>query len=119
MDSGISLIWSLLGLEALYGKGSTGLKEQLVGKTEAFLGERTENKKRFGAMYDFRSRFIHGNIDIPFRYSPYDAISEFQEFHSDLYSRGQIALAALIATLQRMAANGWYDLRFAYSVHGE
>lgn len=54
----IELAWVLLGLEALYARGNVGLKEQLLGKTEAVLGPRTENKKLFGAVYDFRSRLL-------------------------------------------------------------
>lgn len=116
-DSGsLQLVWSVLGLEALYAKGNTGLCAQLVGKTEALLGPRLQHKKEFGRMYDFRSRFIHGDIDIPFSYI--DAEPDFERFHSDLFGSEDIALATLLATLQKMATMDLYSLDFSYAVGG-
>ena len=63
-ESSLNLAWVLLGLEALYCTGNVGLREQLVAKSELVLGPRVENKKAFGAMYDFRSRLLHGDMDL-------------------------------------------------------
>ncbi len=117
-DSTLNIIWALLGLEAIYTKGNLGLKEQLVLKTEVPLGKREENKKAFGQMYDFRSRLVHGDIDIPLRYTPYDGASEFENFHSDLYESSDIAIATLIATFQKLIQNNWKELEFQYSISG-
>ena len=115
-SSSIELVWILLGLEALYSKGNVGLKEQLLAKTEPILGRRIENKKAFGAVYDFRSRLIHGDIDIPMRFTSHDAVPAFEEFQSELSRNESIALAALIATLQFMTARNLRSLVFKYEL---
>jgi hypothetical protein len=114
----IDLVWILLGLESLYSKGNVGLKEQLLGKTEAILGPRTENKKAFGIVYDFRSRLIHGNVDIPLRFTEFNAVETFADFHEELLRNEELALAVLLATLQWMAVNDVTELNFEYSLSG-
>jgi hypothetical protein len=93
-SSSVDLFWLLLGLEALYARGNVGLKEQLLGKTEVILGPRTENKKLFGTVYDFRSRLLHGDVDVPLRFSQFDAVEKFERFHEELDSSEELALAA-------------------------
>lgn len=114
--SSVSLVWILLGLEALYSKGNVGLKEQLLGKTEAILGPRKENKKAFGIVYDFRSRFLHGDVDLPLRFTEFDAVQKYEDFHAELYRNESLALAVLLATLQWMVTRNATDLAFEYSV---
>lgn len=114
--SSVGLVWILLGLEALYSRGNVGLKEQLLGKTESILGPRTENKKVFGGVYDFRSRLLHGDVDIPLRYSPFDAVKKFEDFHDELMKSEDLALATLIATLQWMARNDTQEMDFVYTL---
>lgn len=116
-NSTLNIIWALLALEAIYTKGNIGLKEQLASKTEVLLGKKEENKKAFGKMYDFRSRLVHGDIDIPLRYSLYDGTLEFENFHMDLYESSHIAIATLIATFQKLIKNNWKGLEFKYSVN--
>jgi hypothetical protein len=112
----IELAWVLLGLEALYARGNVGLKEQLLGKTEAVLGPRTENKKLFGAVYDFRSRLIHGDVDIPVRFTTFDGVAKYESFHSERYEHEALATAVLIATLQWMIKSNAHNLEFEYAV---
>lgn len=115
-SSSVDLVWILLGLEALYSKSNVGLKEQLLGKTEAILGPRIENKKSFGAVYDFRSRFLHGDVDLPMRFTIFNAVKKFEDFRAELSRNEDVALAALIATLQWMASTGVNALDFEYSL---
>src|ERR1700761_1047229 len=117
-SSSIDLVWALVGLEALYAKGNVGLKEQLVAKTEVILGPRQRNKKDFGAIYDYRSRLLHGDLDLPLRYTPYDAAFGYQKFDDELARHEALALAVLIATLQLMASRSWTELEFNYVVSG-
>ena len=117
-DSSIQLIWVLIGLEALYAEGNLGLREQLVTKTEVLLGRREKNKKDFGAIYDYRSRLIHGNVDLPFSYMLFDSSKEHDAFRHELTRRSALALAVLIATLQLMASRSWTALEFTLSVSG-
>ena len=112
----LALVWALLGLEALYGDSNVGLKAQLLGKSEAFLGPREVNKKKFGWMYDFRSRLIHGDVDLPFAHNDFDATPEFEGFWADLWECETLATAILLATLQKLCLAKAYRLEFNYSV---
>ena len=117
-SSSVDLFWVLLGLEALYARGNVGLKEQLLGKTEVVLGPRTENKKLFGAVYDFRSRLIHGDVDVPLRFSQFDAVEKFERFHEKLHRNEELALAALLGTLHWMVTHNVHSLDFVYALRG-
>ena len=117
-ESSLNLAWVLLGLEALYCTGNVGLREQLVAKSELVLGPRVENKKAFGAMYDFRSRLLHGDMDLPLRYSAFDAVPDFERHYDDLGDYEGLGLAALIGTLQVMIKNDWRELAFHYGLNG-
>lgn len=118
-ESSLNLAWVLLGLEALYCTGSVGLREQLVAKSELVLGRRVENKKAFGAMYDFRSRFLHGDMDLPLRYSEFNAVPDFERHYVDLDDHEGLALAVLISTLQTMIRNDWRALNFHHALSAE
>jgi hypothetical protein len=87
-------------------------------KTQVLLGERQKNKKDFGAMYDFRSRWLHGDVDLPLRYTPYTGSSKYKKYDEQLSRSEALALAVLIATLQLMASRSWTELEFKYSVSG-
>lgn len=113
-ENHLALVWALMGLEALYSRDSVGLKTQLLEKTEALLGPREENKKLFGWMYDFRSRLIHGDYNVPFRHHVYDDRSTRDKFETDLMRSEAMAIATLVATLQYMAEHTIYELGFAY-----
>ncbi|HYW57210.1 MAG TPA: hypothetical protein VE934_09625 [Polaromonas sp.] len=115
-SSSIDLFWVLLGLEALFARGNVGLKEQLLGKSEVILGPRLENKKLFGAVYDFRSRLIHGDVDLPVRFSQFSGADKYEKFQDELRRSGEIALAALVGTFQWMVTNNRYELDFAYAL---
>ena len=115
-SSQIDLVWVLLGLEALYSRGNVGLKEQLLGKSEALLGSRFENKKAFSGVYDYRSRLLHGDVDIPLRFSPFDGAKKFEDFQSKLFRSEDIASATLICTLQEMIASNRYSIEFEYAM---
>ncbi|MHB8825499.1 MAG: hypothetical protein ACYC39_09555 [Thiobacillus sp.] len=117
-ESSLDLAWALLGLEALYCVGHVGLREQLVAKTELVLGPRIENKKAFGTMYDFRSRLIHGDMDLPLRYSGFDAVPDVERHYDHLSDFQGLALVALLATLQAMIKNDWSSLTFHYGFNG-
>jgi hypothetical protein len=88
-------------------------------KTEVVLGPRLENKKAFGAIYDFRSRLLHGDVDIPLRYTQWDGVKKYESFRDELVESEGLALATLIATLQRMLAQAQTDLKFQYKLHTE
>lgn len=115
-ENELSLVWALLGLESLYGQGNVGLKTQLLEKSEALLGPRQENKKVFGWMYDFRSRLLHGDMDLLYQHNSYDGDPAYEKIWDELYECEQLATAMLLSTLQNLCRRNSYSLEFRYSL---
>ncbi|KFC38228.1 hypothetical protein FF18_15860 [Elizabethkingia anophelis] len=95
------LFWSLIGIEAIYCKGKENLSEQIFTKTQVLLGEMSDYKKRLKRMYEFRSRLIHGDLDIPPNNYDYDDENDIN-FNEELYEATSLAVAILTVTFQRM-----------------
>jgi hypothetical protein len=115
-ETTLDLVWALLGLEALYAHGNFGLQQQLAEKTEAFLGNRTTHKAAVSRMYDFRSRFLHGDIDLLYPHNVHQQASRYDRFQNQMFESENTAIAVLFATLQRMCAEDRYELKFQYHV---
>jgi hypothetical protein len=110
------LFWALVGLEAIYVEGNTSLQAQVNLKSQKLLGERRENKKAFNEMYDFRSRFIHGDLNFINRYSIIENTEEYTKHIFSVDDNERLAVAILIATFQKLIKNNWYKLEFEYRV---
>lgn len=112
----LHLVWALLGLEALYARGNFGLQQQLAEKTEVFLGPRTTHKKKISNMYDFRSRFLHGDIDLLYPHNAHHGARRYDALEAPMYESENTAIAVLFATLQRMCREERDRLDFIYQV---
>jgi hypothetical protein len=112
----VDLVWALVGLEALYGIGTTGLKRQLMDKSEIVLGPRTAFKKRFDRIYDFRSRFVHGDIDFPLEYRSDEEFPGLERFEDESVDTMLLAQVILIATVQKLVELNQYELKFRYTL---
>jgi hypothetical protein len=59
------LLWYITSIEALLGERGEELSEKLARRIAAIMGktknEKKDIKKRFKALYDFRSALVHGN----------------------------------------------------------
>jgi len=108
-------LWAILGLEALYGDDNIGIQKQLIQRTEAFLGKRMSHQKIISQMYDFRSRFLHGDIDFPMRHIFLEGTQEGDKFIEDSFIPEQLAQVVLVATLQEMAIRNLMELKFEVS----
>jgi len=115
-DYSQQLIWSLIGLEAIYGRGNQGTKSQLLQKSEVLLGKPPTHKKKFGSAYDNRSRFLHGDLDFPLGHSNKDALSEFEEFSNILSESEKSATAILVSTLQELVIRDIHEAKFSYTL---
>lgn len=114
-ESGMGIVWSVMGLEALYCDGNQNLGFQLQSKSTALLGEPAEYKKRVAQMYEYRSRVVHGSVDIPISYDEADAHEEYERYmDKDMESR-DFALRLLLATIQRMIKDGGHVLNSRFS----
>ena len=109
----------MLGLEAIYGRGSIGIGEQLREKSELLFGKCSSNKKRLAAAYNFRSRFLHGDLDIPFRYTDEFEHNEILKFSNAQWDAAFFATVLLISTLQEFVLRDVYELYFPYTVAGK
>lgn len=58
------LVWSMVGLEALFCRKSDGLKRQLSENSQLLLGAIRSHRKHFSRLYDYRSEFLHGARDV-------------------------------------------------------
>jgi hypothetical protein len=118
-DLSTSLTWALLGLEAIYGRGSIGIGEQLREKSELLFGKCSSNKKRLAAAYNFRSRFLHGDLDIPFRYTDEFEHDKILKLSNAQWDAALFAEVLLISTLQEFVLRDVYELYFPYTVSGK
>lgn len=96
------VFYILMGIEAIYNDNeSNGIVEQIRAKTEALLKRPASYRKRISEFYENRSGFIHGKLNFPNKYCPYDAAEEFEEFYFKKYIKTvEDALTILIATIQ-------------------
>lgn len=115
---GEALMWSMIGLEALYTQGREGLSEQLFEKAQVLLGPVKSHKKDFKRLYSHRSRFVHGAVDVPLSYTPYDALDEFMNSTLDMWDVELLALAFLLGSLQAMVRADVTDLKFVWTLDG-
>lgn len=109
------LLYALISLEALYTKGA-GIASQLAEKTQVFLGRGEGLKRKIASMYDFRSRFVHGELSFPSAFHSHDAAEEYERYSGELYAATDLAQRLLIATLQKMIARGLTELRFRWAL---
>lgn len=114
--SQLLLFWAMMGLEALYCEGSDGLKRQLYEKSQVILGPINENKKLIKKMYDTRSDFIHGSMNIPYVHTHNYDSGEADQFRQEIFQASRLAIQMLFATLQFMVLNERDDLNFTYHV---
>ena len=117
MENPALLFWSLVGIEALYAESNTGIMGQVRDKSAVLLGEQKDSKKKFSQMYNFRSRFIHGDLGFPARYASMDVFGEDSaRFTHEFRESTWMAQSILIATLQELIDRDWHGLDFRYTV---
>ena len=113
-DLGTGLLWALLGLEAVYGRGPTSIGEQLREKSELLLGKSRNTKRRFATAYNFRSRFVHGDLDIPFRYLDDVPHEDTVRMQNTEWDASFFMQAVLISTIQELVLRNVHHVAFPY-----
>ena len=114
-ETPVDLLLPLLGLEALFGehrrgKDRRGGDQVIDRRSQLLLGKRRSNKKAFKQLYVLRSRLVHGDVDLPMPYWPADGSDEFDEFNTNFYDANVLAVAILIASVQRLAMHNVTEL---------
>ena len=102
IDHAMHLVWAMVGIEALYVRGRPNVMQQVRNNVPKVLGNYELFKKEFDKMYDFRSRFIHGDLDFPGLYQLGDASSELAQYEVDLEKTVSFAVSILTGSLQEI-----------------
>ena len=101
-------------LEQLYANSIYQIADQLDQKIQVYLGTIQSHKKQIKAMYNIRSRYLHGDLPITALHKgSYSEISQYQiELEETYYS----SVLLTIATLQKMYLDGRTKLSFQYQL---
>lgn len=105
------LLYCMMGIESILNSNkSDGVLEQIREKCKILFGD-TINKKSVSSMYNIRSRFIHGELNFPSKFTFYDATDEYWRFISNDYSKTRdIAVSILVALIQKYIINNAGEL---------
>lgn len=114
-DDGMKLFRAVMGIEGLYTKGKNNLIEQVREKTQIILGPQENFKKLYSNMYNFRSKYIHGELNFPAKIN-IDFSGEMFNYTSDLMTATHFAILILGASIQQLIVRGWQGLEFTYQV---
>jgi len=114
-DSMQNLFWAMSGIEALYAEGGIGIGYQIDMKSKLFLGEPNENKNILKKLYNFRSKFIHGSMNIPISNGWFSDDSQ-DEYDIEFYDMECLATRLLTATLQMIIKKDMRKFEFEFKL---
>src|SRR5690606_25516916 len=95
-------------------EGTSNLQDQINKKSQIFLGERQEFKKHFTKLYNYRSRFIHGEINFIHKYFTEDATDNLESYYDEFMEYKDFAVSMLLATLQKLIQENRHEIAFEY-----
>jgi hypothetical protein len=95
------LFHSLIGIEAIYVIGNTNIQEQVNQKSQLLLGIRRDYKKILTQLYDYRSRYIHGQLNFINKYFTDDKQDKAIDQMLNTYEKSVFAIAILVASIQK------------------
>lgn len=105
-----------MGIEALYARGTGSLQEQVRQKSQVVLGKQEDFKKVYNNMYNFRSRYIHGDLDFATNHS-LDMTDKIMKYNKDIQDATYFAISMLGASLQELVIRDWSGFDFSYIVN--
>lgn len=112
------LFWAVMGIEALYDTKAAGVMQQVKERAQALLGPfPASSKKTLEKMYGYRSRLIHGDLNLSPAYIDLECIEDgrYEEYQDAVF----MAIAILLVSLQELARRGWSTLRFEVIAAGK
>ena len=104
-----NLFWTMVGIESLLAEGSNSIINQIKTKVNLILGEPKEFKKKLDKLYNYRSRFVHGDINFPAKFS-----ADYDKFEMEYWENSHFALSILIALLKNMIIENKHKFEFKY-----
>jgi hypothetical protein len=111
----VVLTWCMVGLEALYVRGHDAITAQFRENISGRFGATCVPKAAVSALYDHRSRFLHGSskLPIPLAYSPYEGEHDYETSSESAYASANLAVCLLVASLQSMVQDDICELAHA------
>lgn len=110
------LFRAMQGLEAFYCDGVGDLRRQLSEKSKIWLGSWEDRRNVVGALYDLRSKFVHGSAKLEFWNHHHDAWSEDEKAMKEFAYGQSFAVRLLVATLQKSCVSKGKDITWSFSV---
>lgn len=107
------LFWSVLGIESLLAEETINISSQIRTKSILLFGEPKEFKKKINQLYNYRSRFVHGDINIPPKFF-YDN----EEFESEYWDYLNFSISILIALIRKLIRDDKTEFEFKYKYCG-
>lgn len=119
-----NLIWSIVGLEALYLKGlqhDRSKTKELRLRIISLLGKIPTNlsitERNLEVLYDYRSRLLHGEANFPVpnfpdHFAMIDKTTMYDKFFMETERTATILGAILISTIKLLILKKWNDLNF-------
>lgn len=112
-----NLLWAMIGVEAIYCSSRSEVADQISKKAQVFLGENPNLPKILKNLYDYRSRFVHGDLHIPSLYfRTHDGDKHLEKYEEDLEKYVNLAIVVLLATFQEMVTRDIREINFEYKV---
>jgi hypothetical protein len=105
---------TLTVLEALYARGNSGISSQLADKMKILLGTELVNAKEINQLYNIRSRYIHGDINVYMSFYSHD---DDLEKDLELYDAYNYGIAIAFETIKKLINANKEDLSFDYYIN--
>lgn len=108
------IFYATMALESIYARGtSEGISRQIIDKVKLFLNTEIEERK-LAVLYDIRSKYIHGDVDIELSFLNYDAVTENKL--DKLYELFLYASEILYMTAKRIIEENISTIDFDYMI---
>ncbi len=105
------LFWNMLGIEALLAEGTNNIANQIRVKSSLILGEPKEYKKKLNKLYNYRSRFVHGDFDFPAKFS-----ADFDVFEVEYWDYLSFSASIILALIRKLIDNNKNKFEFEYKL---
>ena len=107
-------------LEALFNTPEAGISKALRERAFLVLGEPNENRKKIqkaiNSFYGYRSKYVHGGVDIPNPMSTMLEDKSVDKIYEELNNHKNIAMLLLVASLQKLIIEDGDEFIFSETV---
>jgi hypothetical protein len=104
------LFWCMLGIESLYAVGSNNILNQIHTKVYLILGEPAQFQKKLKRLYEYRSRLVHGDLNLSAKFH-----MDFSEPSFEYNDYVGFSASILITSIKRLIGKNLSTYEFQYS----